>query len=1340
MRFSTSASYGPRILACFLLLACFPVISQGGVTISRHIYTVDDGLPSNSVYDIVQDESGFVWFGTGNGLSRFDGQSFRNYRKNDGSGLSNNNILHLEVDRRGHIWITLDTGVDIYMPEKDRFVHFDKRTADGKGISGRAIDVLEDREGDIWITTVNEGLFRYSPEKDILQVYCHDPEDIGSISQDYISTVYESHDGVIWLGTYNSGLCAMDRNTGVCRRYSRDKDGLSGNSIDAIMEDSYGNLWIGTVNNGLDCLDRTAGKIKNMGCNEMLYRIHRLAEPSLGKLIVSSERGAFMFNIMDGEITPCQQNESLYTGTSLSCIYSFLKDREGNLWFGSFDGGVEFYPSSTDFTCYETICDYDSKAGKVVSAICEHGDGRYWVGTSNNGIMLLDTKEETVVPYFVPSFQVLSLMLDGNILWAAVYERGICSIDLQGGRTRNYMNGQNDARVFSLLRSSNSRIYAGAADGLYMYDNVADSFARLRESSRVTDIEEDKNGLIWVSTAENGIYSYNPRSGEYLEYVHGEGNSILSNSVNTIVVDMANRLWIGTNDGICSYDGHEFISWPDIRFPDDNISQIIPDGRRLWVSTGNGLVEFYPETGHMKVYSRTDGLISQQFSKNAGIYGSAGNILLGTVDGIVMFSPDKITDAVSIPPVVITELLINGNSVYPYMADSPVDRPIERMQELVLSHRQSFIGLRFASPSYRGAGNIRYRFRLDRNHDKDSWHLQEEHSPVYYNLSPGKYIFRVQAASGNGGWNNGETALTIYVKSHPLKSTVAYMVYGILVLIAAAFAGLLVFRRSREKYRMRLQQLKGRQEQELYEMKINFFTNVAHEIRTPLSLISGPLEYIMKDTEVRGRYDEYFRVIDKNNRRLCELVNQLLDFNKASSGGNHVPRYGNCRLSALLDHILDMFSFKARSRGISIIRDYPADMSMVIDPEAVTKIVNNLVGNAVKFAEKEIRITAGLDEAGLSITVTDDGPGVPEEYREKIFGLFYQVNDRNIGRREGIGIGLHLVRTLTSMMGGEVHAEGRTDIDEAGNICHGAVISLSIPYTDRLPGDVECMAVEAETSGADAEEDNPGCDESGMKRILLVDDSVEMTAFLQKIFSGTYCTSVAYNGEDALEMLQEADFDMVVSDVMMPGMSGIELCRKIKEDIRTSHVHVILLTAKIDNESKIESLQYGVDAYVEKPFSPQHLLAQVGNLMKKNMDDMKNYSKTPLVEIRQITRNQIDKEFMEKCSSVIIANMGNAEMSVDILARELALSRTAIFRKLKAITGMTPNDFMKFVRLNEACRLLAEGRYSITEIGYITGFSSSSYFAKCFFRQFGILPSDFVKSITGETQKDDIDI
>ncbi len=1321
------------LFTCIILCFAFPTASSGGVSVNKYNYTVAEGLPSNQIYAIGQDKSGFIWFGTSNGLSRFDGQCFRNYRKNDGSGLSNNSILHLLVDRDERIWVSLDTGVDVYLPEKDCFVHFGQKTSNGKAISGRAIDIMEDSGGDIWITTVNEGLFRYIPQKDSLISYNHDPGNPQSISQDYISVVYESHDGTIWLGTYNSGLCALDKNTGACRRYTREKDGLSDNSIDAITEDSYGNLWIGTVNAGINCMNSKTGIFSNTITGNQLYGIHHLQEISLGKLLICSENGAAVYNIKEGEISLCMPKDAGYMHTDLNSIYSFLKDRDGNLWFGSSDSGVEFYPSNNDFICYDTMIDGNSKAGKTVTSICEYENGKYWIGTSNNGIMLLDTQKETVTPYFLPSARIFSMMLEGNRLWTAAYDKGIRAFDLETGKSESWLVEYNDARVFSIYLSSNARIYAGAADGLYLYDSTSDTFVKIRESSRVTDIDEDKNGLIWISTAENGIYSYNPRKEEYIEYTHDKDDtrSICCNFVNSIVVDESNTLWIGTNDGLCSYDSGYFTSYADIDLPDENISQIISDNGRIWISTNNGLVSFTPDNGNTTVYRKADGLKNQQFSKNAGIRASTGQILFGTIDGVAMFSPSSMTDTLPVPDVLITELLIDNRTIYPYIENSPIDKPIERTEEIVLSHRQSSIGLRFASPCYRTSGNIRYRFRLDRKHQSDSWHPSEGHTPVYYNLNPGKYTFRVQATTGKGNWNGKETVLSIRVKAPLLRSSGAYAIYAMLVILCLSGVAMMIMRRNKERYKMRLDQLENKKEQELNEMKISFFTNVAHEIRTPLSLISGPLEYIMQDKEMYSRHEEYFNIIANNDKRLHELVNQLLDFNKATSGEYYSINYDSCCISVLLDRLVDMFSFTAEKRGITIRKDYADNMHMVIDKEALTKIVNNLLSNAVKYAEKDIIISAGLSHSGLSLNVEDDGPGIPEEFREKIFGLFYQVNDRNLRNNEGIGIGLHLVKMLISVMGGTISAGERNDKD--GKPLKGTVFSLFIPHSE-----MKSKAPEESPAKEDMSlpEDNTPYEDTGMKRILAVDDSTDMIAFLKRILSEQYHVTVAYNGEDAMKLLEEKDFDMVISDVMMPGISGIELCRNIKNDIRTSHIHVILLTAKTDNQSKIDSLENGVDAYIEKPFSPHYLLAQINNLFKRNSENIKDYGKKPMVEIRQIARNRLDEEFIEKCNAFISANMSDSDLSVDTLARELALSRTAVFRKLKAITGMTPNDFMKFVRLNEAGRMLMEGRYSITEIGYITGFSSSSYFAKCFFRQFGILPSDFVKNADGEVSQE----
>ncbi len=1335
-----------RLFVIFLtFLALHPMLSDAHRAYSySRTYSVQEGMASNQVYGIVQDDAGFIWFGTNNGLSRFDGTRFRNYRTGSGSSLSGDSILDLEIDDRGCIWLTLDNGVDIYDPDIDDFHHFDVRTADGVSVAGRTIKVMQDSEGEIWISTVEQGLFRYTPATGGLTLYRHDPDDEHSISQNYISVVYESSDGTIWLGTYDQGLCAFSKSTGRFTRYKAGPGGLSDNSIDALTEDSNGNIWIGTVNSGVDCLDRRTGTFTNQNAwkqEGLLHRVHYLTEIAPGELLVCSNAGATVFKIVENRLCPKQKDNSSFSGGRNRNVYACLRDRDGNIWLGSYYDGVEFYPGHNRFVYYHTSQPERPELGREVYAVCPWRGHRYLLGTEGNGIMLFDAATGSMEPFrtlhemSMHNCTIYSMLVEEERLWMAAYQCGVRMIDLKSGAERAWLTDEDPSspRVFNVFRSKSGRIYAGTARGLYGYNRAGDCFELLQESSRVCDIEEDPNtGLLWVATAEQGLYSYDVRTGTSRSYQFAENapRSLSSNSVNALAVGDAKRLWVGTERGLCLYDAatDDFVRYEGLELPNNNIKHLIPDGERLWISTGNGLAVLNVATGNLRVYRHTDGLNSSMFNSNSGIRTPDGQMMLGTSDGLCLFSLREMVEAPAVAPVVITDLLVDGEPIHPGAANSPLEKSIVKTRRIRLSHKQSFIGLRFIAPGYLASENLRFRFRLDGNNDDESWHMiNDGNTTVYYKLRPGKYLFRVQAAVGTGDWSIAETTLAIQITPPFHRSVWALILY---CLLASAFLFFSVnyYRiRIRRRYRENLRQIENEREHELYRARINFLTSLAHEIRTPLTLIVGPLEYIMRHRKADDKENEYLRIIKNSTDRLLELINQLLDFRKANVEGNFTTHFDECDLSGLIDDQVEMFRFPAGKKGVEIRSVCPERLSMVSDREMLTKILGNLLNNAVRFARRHILITASRRGNGIVLEVADDGIGIPEIHRHRVFELFWQAKDNDSeAASEGLGVGLNLVQTLVELLGGTVGIVDGPSAECDRALYTGATFSVFIPDPDPKEIGIGKPDAAAEESAAETAPTPPLASERPV--LLVVEDNPDMLTFLSEFLGSEYTVRLAANGEQALGLLAENDVDLVVSDIMMPGINGIELCRRIKDDVNTSHIPVVLLSAKTDAGSKIEGLEYGADAYIEKPFSPEHLKAQIASLFRKRRLLHDAYSKMPVSQIRSMAQSRRDGEFLDACRKVVVANMSNSNLSVDFLAAEMGLSRTAIFKKLKALTGMTPNDFMKTIRLDEACRMLVEGKYSITEIGFVTGFSSSSYFAKCFVKQFGVLPSEYLQN------------
>lgn len=1373
-------------------------------------YTVNDGLPSNHVYGIVQDSTGFIWIGTDNGLSRFDGHSFRNYLHagSNPASLSSNNIRRLAIDRRQRLWLSLDNGVEIYDPGTETFEHFDLKTPDSVAVEGQTIEIIEDSDGEIWISTVNSGVFRYSPESQHLTVYRHNPQDENSLSQDYVSTLYQSNDGTIWMGTYSEGLCAFSKTDSRFTRYTKEQ-GLSSNSIDAITEDSYGNLWLGTVTSGLDCFDRTTGRFTNYDASRFdgrLMRIHALSETSPGELLVCTENGASRFRISEQGLHPADASEAGFTRTGYFSIYSALQDREGNLWFGSLNNGVMFYPAHNDFSCYMLRGEEPANSGHVVNTICPVGDGSYLLGTPDNRILRFDERSGSLSLYRESrhpgstGHDIYAMLIDEGTLWIAAFQYGIEAVDLRSGRSRFYLNNpaEPSSRVFRLFRSSNGRIWAGTSVGLYYYDRTAARFLATGPTSLVKSITEDLDARLWIGTSDDGIYTCDLRSNQFqhFEYRRNDSTTISRNSISALAVDRNNRVWVGTAGyGLCHYDrtlGH-FIRHEELQLPGSNIVHLIPDDEYLWIATDRGLAVYRPDTGMLRSYTSADGLCSDLFVPGMGLRTPEGRILLGTTSGLCLFNPYDIIENRPVPPVTITDLAIDNQSVLPDASqpEAILHRSVGQTRHITLKHRQNALAFSFASLNYASSGNLCYRYRLDGLDNQWRSTSRRNATASYNNLSPGKYRFRVQAGYGSDNWTSPETTLTLEILPPLLLSKPALILYALL-LLAGLFAGVrFQLRRTERKHREKIAEIQRQNEHRMYDQRINFFTNIAHEIRTPLSLIIGPLEYVMKSRRINDEYGEYLTVIERNYHRLRALVDQLLDFRRIDSD-NYRPRYDTCDTGTLIRELLGLFRPTLAQRNIRLDEELPPSGPMLVtDREALTKIISNLLSNAIKFARHRIRLRVWGSERGFSLEIEDDGPGIPDAELERIFEAFYQASNNTVrAGKGGVGIGLHMCRTYAEMMHGTIEASARPDGasgarftlflpnhpatgEEPARPAAGespeksARRSPKAPKAPQKPEAVQSPEApeaptpqpetgqqtppepdagpsadspsERRTAGeeipaqpdrtSDTDAGSTAAPKSERRRILLVDDNPEILDFLDRILRNDYTTLSAESGEEALKLLRDREVDMVVSDIMMEGIDGIELCRTIKSQLATSHIPVILLTAKTDLASKIEGLECGADAYIEKPFSPEHLRAQIANLLVKLEEIRRHYSELPMSEFRTISHNRLDEEFIDRCREIIITHMSEPDLSVELLARELAMSRTSIFKKLKAVTGMTPNDFMKLVRLKEASRLLAEGRYRISEIGFIAGFSSSSYFAKCFARQFGVLPTEFLRNL-----------
>ena len=1316
------------------------ILSGNGQSIFSTIYNMDNGLANNRVNAITQDNNGFMWFGTDDGLCRFDGIKFKTYMLSDYiSENESNYITHLFIDSQNMMWIGTNNGITLFDYTKNEFKTLKNLVGDSLKITSPILDIIEDKNGNIWIGTDGQGIFKLNlTEKQKLTNFNYSRNN--NIQRKSIYTICEDSKNNIWFGTYSDGLYRYEKNIGKITHYrpNRMENSLSDNTIHKIYEDSHGNLWIGTFQNGMDKFDyetETFTNYKDNSKDNLLYHIHDITEFSPGHLLVASDNGVCYVTTDDMKIKSSDDPSIKFRFKPEKFIYDIFIDKEQGLWLGSYFSGIQFFsPYQSNFKYYQC----GNKYGKVINCIIQDNKGGYYIGTDDDGIYYFDPVRKEVKPYRTGKdisttyYCIHDMIRDGDMIYAATFERGLEVININTGNVTQYLNNPEDStsipssKIFKLLKASDGRIYVGTADGLCYFKNSSKKFSKVGNLKGIIQtIAEDNNGMIWAGSKTDGLMRYDVKNNTYKIYKHNESkNSLTQNAVSALCLDNNKRLWIGLiGKGLCLYNPEHdnFTRFSDLELPNDIVSSIIAYGDNLWISTNKGITNFNPNKNIVKSYSKSSGLINEQFTTGASLITNEGEIMFGTANGFCVFQPQGLRENSYTAPLKLTNITIMGNSV-----DNIVNK-------LSVSYDQSMIGIDFSVLSYTSPKDNSYQYMLE-GLDKNWIKAKGENNHISYpTLPPGKYVLKIKGQNCDGIDCKNEIKLDIEVKPHFLKSNVAYSLYIIAFLCICFLSIRYYIIKSHKKQKKNLMRLTREKEKELYNSKIEFFTNIAHEIRTPLSLIIGPLDHLMKTTDINDKYGDYLNIIEHNYKRLYTLVNQLLDFRKVDSGVLEFA-YHKYNLKEIIKKTYTVFELSIKQKNLKIdISEIDDNFEIYTDEESFIKIMSNLISNAIKYAKKTIKLSAEKYNNSFIVTVTDDGPGIEENEKKKIFEAFYQIKRNNDSQTPGIGIGLHIANTVAQMMDGNITVDNRKD--GVKGVCFTVTLPVvEIEEKEEKKNDTaesEYTRNENTEIIKDEKIENDVEETSSKKKIVIIDDNPDILDFLYKVLSSKYFIITAGSGEEGLALLESNKPDIVVSDVMMEGIDGFEVCKRIKSNINISHIPVILLTAKTDTESKVEGLEVGADAYIEKPFAASHLIAQIDNLLKKKEDYQRTFASNPLSEVHAVSQNKLDEEFIEQCTKIILENLDNTDFSINSLAQELNMSRTSVFTKIKGIIGMTPNDFIKVTKLKTAAKLLAEGKYRISEITYIVGFGSSSYFAKCFQKQFGILPTDFVKNLKG---------
>lgn len=1318
-----------KIIRLLYLLLCL----LGGVATAaeyqfRH-YDTNNGLSQNSVMAIVQDHMGFMWFGTNDGLNRFDGRSFKIYRKGNADNQLGSNRIGVIYEAPNHeLWIGTDHGVYIYSSKSDSFRRFTTKTAAGESIE-RQVNVITGDDHRVLLGCNNEGVYVYDLDSGKL---------VHHALKGYpaVSSLYIDGEQTIWIGFYESGL-SFTRNFFKTIQGFTDNAGqtvLSRQTITGMVSTEQGRFFICSSASGLSELNILEKRLIPLVASVDGKNIYaRGMIKSENQLLMATESGLFTYEVSTGSYAHYKYEATNPFSLNDNSLQTVFRDKDGGIWVGSYFGGVCYAPRmSYAFSNYMPRVDMPgSLHGRRVGKLVESPDGSIWVATEDGGLNRLNPLtgqfEHLAASVAFPNVQ--ALCMDGRELWAGTLTNGLKVIDATTGKVvRSYEAGNGEGQlhdnfILALEKAEDDgHVYVGTLGGVYCYDAATDKFQHIMELPQqiVYDIMEDSHHNLWVAIYDRGVF-VRPEGSRQWRCFSETDSSLSTNNVLSLCETSRGDVWVTTDyDGVSRYDAatKRFVHVPIPSYGSQRVVQSMVEDRGglLWLTTNEGLMCYNPDDQSTRMYSTVNGLLDNNFSRNSALISSTGRIYLGCKSGLVAFSSESFLGVSSAPSIVATELMLNGSVVDNSTPDSPLTESITTTRELTLTHDQNSFSLKISVLSYRDAHMRQIAYYLE-GFDHDWQQLYSDNYIRYTNLPAGSYVLHVQDMSTNGKTAEQYT-LRITVLRPWYQRWWAWLCYLLLASALAYFLYRYWTQRARMSRQLAMEKFEHEKEQELYQSKINFFTNVAHEIRTPLTLIKGPLTDILQKESQDAEERENLNIMDQNVTRLLNLTNQLLDFRKTERNGLKL-NFEACNVNQLVKDVYVRFRPLMQNKGIDETLHLPAEaLQAHVDREAVTKIVSNLLTNATKYCDHFVELLLERIDDNIVVTVRNDGQLIDREIRKRIFMPFYRSESAQA--QLGTGIGLALARSLA-----ELHS-GSLDIveDESLNVFQ---LTLPIEQQQALLHGLDADMVPEKTQ--DTVVDDAASEK--LPTVLIVEDNLQMQTYEKNHLGKYYRVLTADNGKQALQLLDNNEVNVIVSDVMMDEMDGFQLCKQVKENVDFSHIPVILLTALTLDSAKIQGMESGADSYIEKPFSMDYLLSVIQNLLRSRQSIKQAYATSPFLQQETVSISKADEEFMHRLETVMNEHLTDSDFDINAMASEMYMSRTNLNRKMRGMFDLTPNNYIKVERLKRAAQLLKQGDTKINEVCYMVGFSSPSYFTQCFQKQFGMLPKDFTTQKNG---------
>ncbi len=1348
---------------------------------------VNEGLSQGSVFAIAQDYLGFMWIGTRDGLNKYNARKFTIYRSNpqDSLSLEHNFIQAITEDNKRRLWIGTMTGLNLYNRASDNFIRIPLPTVESSSgkMDVNVHQIFQDSKGKIWIAT-NIGLYKIKEGRHLeAELVFNEITVERSQGKEYyrnFRTVYEDRRKRLWFCTDDAIVlmqaASKDGNSlKVLRTYFKEKsvDNKVNQRFQAVLEVSPGIFWVGTKYNGIRIINEHTGEISSLteaGNHTGLASqdVRSLKKTVDGKIWIGTFNGLYVYQ--NGKLLFIQADDGNPNSLSNNSIRPIFQDKRGSIWIGTYFGGVNIYDKDIpNFQNFTHQAKRNSLSYNVVSAFVENGMGELVIGTEGGGLNYFNRRTNSFFSERhdknnlngLSHNNVKSICLDkGGNLWVGTYDGGL-NLRRKGQQgyehfrfDPNVSNGLANNNVYAILEDRNGDIWIGTFGGglqVHRKNQKVGSFqtfdvaGKQLSSNMVRALLEDSKGNLWIGTS-NGLNLKLAGTDKFVSFLNDKKDSlsISGNDIVSIHEDRKGQIWIGTYmGGLNRYlpEKKAFKRFNERNgLPINNVFAMLSDLKnKLWLSTNTGISCFDPLSGHVRTYTKTDGLPGNEYIQNAAAMLRDGKLAFGSFSGFTLFNPDSLSVNNYIPPIQFTELKLFNKTVLPGI-DAVIPKDISMMDELILDHNQNVFSLEFSVLNYVHPEKNQYAYYL-KGFDQD-WNYVSNPVATYTNLDPGTYELWVKGANNDGVWNEKATVLKIKVLPAPWKTWWAYSGYFLLF----AAAGFLVIRffhgRNKLKQDLLIRQIDSEKQEELHEAKLNFFTNISHEFRTPLSLIIGPLNQLKGDRSLSAYAQEHLGYATRNADRLMNLVNQLLDFRK-HEGGKMKLFCQKVHLATYLENVRQNFHFIAEKNNIQFFLDNKVSPNYVagFDPEQFEKVLVNLIYNAFKFTDKggKIKIQVELEVEGelekLLVSVWDSGRGIPPKDIPFVFEQFYQANTKGLSATNG-GIGLALCRSIVQLHGGKLTVESNmvqetTDYNTVFRISlpQSAVVIEELPVLTDTPGMICADPADAGMPYVDttktvierpaAEEDKP--------IILVAEDNVELRCFICENLRKKYIVLEANDGIEALELVQTKQPDIIISDVTMPNCDGITLLQQIKNDSSSNHIPVILLTARTADPYITEAFEIGTDDYITKPFSMPHLIQKISNILQTRKRLEEKFVQHYLLGA-QGTDLPERTRFLDQVLKIVEENLGCEDFGVLDLTKAIGVSRSVLYRKIKQQTGLNLVEFINMVRLKKAAYILVNDTgLSISEVAYQVGFNDPKYFSKSFKKFYKESPRTYVE-------------